>query len=258
MGGGGTERAHQAPSPGAAAVRGLHRRAPDRAPHPDPRTEAELQRIMSLRRQAARKEEMIAADQRNLRRLRNYARRNIGTSSVPEALEHADEPPPASETIFAGIVCFCGQRFGPEQAAGFMIHLRAEVGADLQLLAKVREWRRKTAERQRRDRGVQPGEPVTQQQQREKRAAAQRARREATGKPCACGCGEMTRAGRQYRPGHHQRAPGLSARDADAARRYLAGQAVAQICRDLGITRGQADAALKRAGVDRGRKARAH
>lgn len=120
----------------------------------------------------------------------------------------AAPPPPrpaASEAVFAGIVCFCGQRFGPEQAAEFMTHLRAEVGRDLQLLAKVRKWRRETQTRKRRRSGVAPKEPVTAQQQRERRNTRQRERREAAGKPCACGCGEMTRDGRAWRPGHHQR-----------------------------------------------------
>lgn len=75
---------------------------------------------------------------------------------------------------------------------------RNRKGREYKARPEVRERRRKLdAERY----AAQAADP----ERRERRNAAQRARREAAGQPCGCGCGEMTRAGRPFRPGHHQR-----------------------------------------------------
>jgi hypothetical protein len=160
--------------------------------------------------------------------------------AVPK--ERAPRRPREAPGIERSIACFCGEVFAEGQAVEFMLHLRAEVGDDLRLLAKVRQWRRNTTsrpeyrararaararkladpavreERNRRERERRAADPGHAERRREyersraadpgyrgrrnERAAAARA---AAGKPCACGCGEMTRAGRDYKPGHHQR-----------------------------------------------------
>jgi transcriptional regulator with XRE-family HTH domain len=79
-------------------------------------------------------------------------------------------------------------------------------------------------------------------QWRQRRNEKQRERRTARGKPCACGCGEMTRDGREWRPGHHKRAPGSAAgRQRDAAKveqarqLYATGAHAREIGEKLGV-----------------------
>jgi len=139
--------------------------------------------------------------------------------------------PPASE-IVGGVVCFCGERFAETQALEFMRHLRAEVQADMEVLARFRETRRKSEAAPKRRAAKAQQQRVkyaTSEEYRERRRMAARermrrkraegwkaartdrdrereqARRIAAGKPCKCGCGQVTRDGRDWKPGHHQR-----------------------------------------------------
>lgn len=108
-----------------------------------------------------------------------------------------------------GVVCLCGRPFGEDEAVEFMLHLRAEVGADLRLLAKVRQWRRRTVSRpEYRERRNAAG-----RKKRAEAAASRPAREPRPGPvaaPCACGCGEMTAGRGRYKAGHHMRVPGRS------------------------------------------------
>ena len=123
---------------------------------------------------------------------------------------------PAPE-VSRSIACFCGQVFGEDQAIAFMLHLRAEVGDDLRLLANVRRWRTTTATRQayrvrqaRRHRERRRAEEAARRDSpageaaRTRRNERQRARRAEQAQPCACGCGEPCTRG-EWRPGHHGR-----------------------------------------------------
>ena len=59
-------------------------------------------------------------------------------------------PAPARQ-VTSGIVCFCGERFAESQALAFMLHLRAEVGADLARLERQREYYRERDRERRKD-----------------------------------------------------------------------------------------------------------
>jgi hypothetical protein len=180
-----------------------------------------------------------AADLAAMRPQAPPRRRSRSRTAAPAA----PPVPRASETVAAGVMCFCGQRFGPDQAVEFMIHLRAEVGEDLRQLDRFRENRRRSEstparkaakaaqarekyaaseeyrarrraaarERMRRKRAA-GWKPEVTPEQAERQRQRQNAARAAAGQPCECGCGEMTRAaGRRFRAGHHQRArPGTS------------------------------------------------
>jgi predicted nucleic acid-binding Zn-ribbon protein len=52
--------------------------APERQPHPDARVEAEFQRILSLRKAVARKEEQLSQNQANIAHIRNMTTRHPG------------------------------------------------------------------------------------------------------------------------------------------------------------------------------------
>lgn len=67
-------------------------------------------------------------DQRDLAALRP-ARENAPRQRKPAVLRE----------VTSGIVCFCGERFGESQALEFMLHLRGEVGADLEILERRRQ-----------------------------------------------------------------------------------------------------------------------
>jgi hypothetical protein len=180
---------------------------------------------------------------------------------------------PASDVVFGGIACFCGERFGPDRAAEFMLHLRAEVGGDLAELARIREWRRKVAgnpgyrarqaARVRERRAADPEfrerlnaaqrerrqRPDVAEQRREyQRAPAQKAQRNARqaerrreqARPCQCGCGEMTsQPGVRYKAGHHNRVKPTRVTDpakvAEAVQRRNAGDAVQLIATAMGV-----------------------
>jgi chromosome segregation ATPase len=58
--------------------------APPRLPHPDPRVEAELQRIISLRRALDRREAQLDADTDSVRILRRRLRRDADAGEVPQ------------------------------------------------------------------------------------------------------------------------------------------------------------------------------
>jgi hypothetical protein len=69
----------------------IFRRAPvPREPHPDPRIEAELQRVISLRKAVARKEAQLDANDRNLRRVRATMRANSGSENNGRRADEAD------------------------------------------------------------------------------------------------------------------------------------------------------------------------
>lgn len=52
---------------------------------------------------------------------------------------------PILREVTSGIVCFCEERFGEHQALEFMLHLRAEIGADLAKLERQRTTKRRWA-----------------------------------------------------------------------------------------------------------------
>lgn len=64
--------------------------------------------------------------------------------AIPKAAPRSRKPSVLRE-VTNGIVCFCGERFGESQALEFMLHLRAEVGEDLD---RVDRRRRRDRERQ--------------------------------------------------------------------------------------------------------------
>jgi hypothetical protein len=50
--------------------------------------------------------------------------------------------PEAVREVTGGIVCFCGKRFGEDEALELMLHLRAEYGEELARAERIREyWR---------------------------------------------------------------------------------------------------------------------
>ncbi len=63
------------------------------------------------------------------------------------ARENAPRPrkPSVLREVTTGIVCFCGERFGEQQALEFMLHLRAEVG-------EVLDWRERKLRQKRESR----------------------------------------------------------------------------------------------------------
>lgn len=61
-----------------------------RRPHPDARIEAEMQRIISLRRAIARKETQLDENDNNLRRICKEMRINSGSAHNPERAAEAD------------------------------------------------------------------------------------------------------------------------------------------------------------------------
>ena len=63
---------------------------PPRRPHPDARTEAELQRIISLRRAVTRKEAQLDANDGNLKSIRNTMRANSGSAYNTSRAREAD------------------------------------------------------------------------------------------------------------------------------------------------------------------------
>jgi hypothetical protein len=61
---------------------------PERKPHPDARIEAELQRIISLRKVIARKEAQLEQNAEGIERIRNVMRGNSGSAwNSPRARE---------------------------------------------------------------------------------------------------------------------------------------------------------------------------
>jgi hypothetical protein len=75
------------PAPAATLDGMIRKRAiepPARKPHPDPRIEAELQRIISLRKTVARKEELLAGDHLQITRMRErLSRRPTWDAATP-------------------------------------------------------------------------------------------------------------------------------------------------------------------------------
>ena len=70
--------------------------------------------------------------------------------AVPGPARPRKAPVPAAQ-VTSGIACFCGERFALAQALEFMIHLRAEVGADLARLERQREYYRERDRERRKD-----------------------------------------------------------------------------------------------------------
>jgi adenosyl cobinamide kinase/adenosyl cobinamide phosphate guanylyltransferase len=68
-----------------------NRKTTERQPHPDPRTEAELQRIISLRLSVARKEGLIERDLLEIDKLRTTYRQKANWSSSERWRQQADE-----------------------------------------------------------------------------------------------------------------------------------------------------------------------
>ena len=58
--------------------------------------------------------------------------------TVQPRQQHRSRSRSALREVTSGIICFCGEQFSETQALEFMLHLRAEVGADLQTLKKMR------------------------------------------------------------------------------------------------------------------------
>lgn len=66
-------------------------RVPPRQPHPDARIEAELQRVISLRRAVARKETLLDKDHRDIGVMRRKLRHDGASGSAPMWAAHAEE-----------------------------------------------------------------------------------------------------------------------------------------------------------------------
>lgn len=118
--------------------------------------------------------------------------------------------PPVKREVTNGIVCFCGERFAESQALEFMIHLRAEVGADLAVLQRRREYHSDYYRERRKDPEYRARE--SEQQRERRKDPGYRARQR-----------ESNRASRRER----MKDPEYRARQNELARRRKAKRAAA-------------------------------
>ena len=82
---------------------------------------------------------------------RTLTQRELAAMRPAAAVARRRQPSgiPALREVTSGIVCFCGERFGENQALEFMLHLRKEVGEDLAQLESYRAAQREYSRRYR-------------------------------------------------------------------------------------------------------------